>query len=207
RVLADSLRRARPALLLMFLIALTSAWASYEWIMVNVSDTIEKASPKDLATIEENIEELPDLASMRGHLDASFLFLNNTRSMVIIFLAGLTSFSVLGVLIYILNVALIGGVYALLELIGVSPIPIFLAGVLPHGIFEIPALMIGSAVVLYIGAVLVTPQTGKSMGEVILEMLADWAKIFVGVVVPLLALAAVIEAYVTPALLLKVIGG
>ncbi|MBE7435017.1 MAG: stage II sporulation protein M [Anaerolineales bacterium] len=207
RVLADSLRRARPALLLMFLIALTSAWASYEWIMVNVSDTIEKASPKDLAAIEENIEELPDLASMRGHLDASFLFLNNTRSMVIIFLAGLTSFSVLGVLIYILNVALIGGVYALLELIGVSPIPIFLAGVLPHGIFEIPALMIGSAVVLYIGAVLVTPQTGKSMGEVILEMLADWAKIFVGVVVPLLALAAVIEAYVTPALLLKVIGG
>jgi len=64
--------------------------------------------------------------------------------------------------------------------------------------------MIGSAVVLYMGASIVTPQTGKSMGEVILELLADWVKIFLGVVVPLLAIAAVIEAYITPGLLLSV---
>jgi uncharacterized membrane protein SpoIIM required for sporulation len=44
------------------------------------------------------------------------------------------------------------------------------------------------------------------MGEVILELLADWVKIFLGVVVPLLAIAAVIEAYVTPGLLLGVMG-
>jgi len=65
-------------------------------------------------------------------------------------------------------------------------------------------LMIGSAVALYMGAVIVTPQTGKSMGEVIIELLADWTKIFLGVVIPLLAVAAVIEAYVTPGLLLSV---
>jgi uncharacterized membrane protein SpoIIM required for sporulation len=65
--------------------------------------------------------------------------------------------------------------------------------------------MIGSAIVLYMGATLVTPQTGKSMGEVILELVADWVKIFLGVVVPLLAVAAVIEAYITPGLLLSVI--
>jgi stage II sporulation protein M len=86
----------------------------------------------------------------------------------------------------------------------VQPLPMFLAGVAPHGIFEIPALMIGSAVALYMGASIVTPQTGKSMGEVILELLADWVKIFLGVVVPLLAIAAVIEAYITPGLLLSV---
>jgi uncharacterized membrane protein SpoIIM required for sporulation len=39
---------------------------------------------------------------------------------------------------------------------------------------------------------------------VMLELLADWAKIFFGVVVPLLAVAALIEAYVTPGLLLRV---
>ena len=43
-----------------------------------------------------------------------------------------------------------------------------------------PRLMIGSAVVLYMGVAIVTPQTGKSMGEVILELLADWTKIFIG---------------------------
>lgn len=207
RMVGDSLRRVLPAFLLIVVLAGVSAWLSYEWTMDNASDTISKASSKDLAKIEENIEELPDLASMREHLSASFLFMNNTRSMVIIFLAGLTSFSVLGVMIYMLNIALIGGVYALLELLGISPLPIFLAGILPHGIFELPALMLGSAVVLYIGAVLVTPQTGKSMGEVIVEMMADWAKIFVGVVVPLLAIAALVEAHITPEILLRVMGG
>ena len=206
RTVRDSLQRVLPAFLLIVVLAGVSGWLSYTWTIDNASETISKASTKDLAKLEENIEELPDLASMREHLSASFLFMNNTRSMVVIFLAGLTSFSVLGVMIYMLNIALIGGVYAILELLGISPVPIFLAGILPHGIFELPALMLGSAVVLYIGAVFVTPQTGKSMGEVIVEMLADWAKIFAGVVVPLLAIAALIEAYVTPEILLRVLG-
>jgi uncharacterized membrane protein SpoIIM required for sporulation len=43
------------------------------------------------------------------------------------------------------------------------------------------------------------------MGEVILELLADWTKIFIGLVVPLLAVAALIEAYITPTLLQNVL--
>jgi uncharacterized membrane protein SpoIIM required for sporulation len=61
--------------------------------------------------------------------------------------------------------------------------------------------MIGSAAMLYVGAAIVTPQLGKSMGEVIVELLADWTKIFLGLVIPLLAIAAVIETYVTPSIL------
>jgi stage II sporulation protein M len=108
------------------------------------------------------------------------------------------------------NIGLIGGVFALLQLLStqipnIQPAQIFLAGVLPHGIFEIPALMIGSAAMLYMGVAIVTPQTGKSMGEVILELFADWTKIFIGLVVPLLAVAALIEAYITPVLLANVL--
>ena len=127
--------------------------------------------------------------------------MNNTRAITVIFFAGLFSFSVLGVLLYMVNIALMGGLFGVLQLLGISPWPLFLAGVVPHGIFEIPALLIGSAAMLYMGVSIVTPQTGKSMGEVILELLADWTKIFLGIVVPLLAAAAVIEAYVTPVLL------
>ena len=151
------------------------------------------------------MRELPDLANLREHFSAPFLFLNNTRAMIAILAAGLVSFSVLGVLFYMMNIGLLGGVFAILELLGVSPWPIFLAGVLPHGILEIPALMIGSAAVLYLGVAIVTPQVGKSMGEAILELLADWTKIFVGLVVPMLAVAALIEAYVTPGILLNVL--
>ena len=204
-VLGSALRRILPAVFFVALIAGVSMWLGHDWVIRNVSETIALASPDDLDKLEELVRELPDLANLREHISASFLFLNNTRAMVAIFLAGLVSFSVLGVLFYMVNIGLIGGVFAIFELLGLSPWPIFLAGVLPHGILEIPALMIGSAAVLYLGAALVTPQTGKSMGEVVLMLLADWTKIFVGVVVPMLALAAVIEAYVTPGILLNVL--
>lgn len=204
-VLGSAFRRILPAVFFVALIAGVSIWLGHDWVIENVSETIALASPDDLDKVEELVRELPDLANLREHISASFLFLNNTRAMVAIFLAGLVSFSVLGVLFYMVNIGLIGGVFAVFELLGVSPWPILLAGVLPHGILEIPALMIGSAAVLYLGAAIVTPQTGKSMGEVVLMLLADWTKIFVGVVVPMLALAAVIEAYVTPGILLNVL--
>lgn len=206
RSFAPSFRRAMPAMGLMLIVAAVSAWLSYDWVVNNVAETISQASPENLKSLQENLGELPDLESLSGKLNAGSLFLNNTRVMALIFLAGMVSFSVLGVLFYMINVSLIGGVYAFLELIGISPVPIFAAGVLPHGIFELPALLVGSAVVLYIGAALVTPQNGKSMGEVIIELMADWAKIFVGLVVPLLAIAALVESYITPSILLRVMG-
>jgi uncharacterized membrane protein SpoIIM required for sporulation len=205
-VLSAALRRITPAFLFMIAIAGFSIWLGYDWIMVNVSPVIAGASPEVLDKISSAAREMPSLAGLKANLNAPFLFLNNTRAVTLIFFAGLFSFSVLGILLYMVNIGLIGGVFAILQLLsvqvpGIQPWRIFLAGVVPHGIFEIPALMIGSAVVLYMGVAIVTPQTGRSMGEIILELLADWAKVFIGLVVPLLGVAAVIEAYITPALL------
>ena len=206
RVLGTALRRIAPALLAVALIAGVSLWLGYDWIMVNVPAALSKTSPENLQKLSDLVRETPDLSRFQENINAPFLFLNNTRALTLIFFAGLFSFSVLGVLLYMVNIGLIGGLFAFLQLLSVQlpdiqPWPLFLYGVVPHGIFEIPALMIGSAVVLYMGVAIVTPQTGKSMGEVILELLADWTKIFVGLVVPLLAVAAMIEAYITPTLL------
>ncbi|GAB4538179.1 MAG: hypothetical protein Fur002_01220 [Anaerolineales bacterium] len=200
-----SLRRMKPSLLVMFALALFSVWASYAWVIDNFSDLVQNAPVERLGKMEEKIREFPALANLSNKITAPFLFMNNARATLSIFVFGSFSFSVMGVALYMLNVGLIGGLYALLQLLGINPLPIFVAGVLPHGIFEIPALVLGSAATLYFGVALVAPQTGKSMGEVILELLADWAKIFIGFVIPLLAVAALIEAYVTPALLMKVI--
>jgi len=180
-------------------------WMGYDWIMVNVPVALSKASPENLQKLSDRVREMPDISNLQESINAPFLFLNNTRAVTLIFFAGLFSFSVLGVLLYMVNIGIIGGLFGLFQLLGLQPWPIFLAGVVPHGVFEIPALMIGSAVVLYMGVAIVTPQTGKSMGEVILELFADWAKIFIGLVVPLLAVAAMIEAYITPTLLHNVL--
>ncbi len=78
-------------------------------------------------------------------------------------------------------------------------------GILPHGVFEIPALILASAAILYIGVMLVTPRPQKTLGEVLIEAIADWARIGIGLVLPLLTIAAIIETWVTPALLQSVI--
>jgi len=210
KILSGAMRRVLPAAFIMVLIAGLSSWMSYNWIMINASDVIKNASPENLEKISARANEMPNLAALQGKINAPYLFLNNTRAVAVMFLAGSVSFSVLGILVYMLNIGLIGAVFALLQLLSIQlpyihPWNIFIAGVVPHGIFELPALVIGSAVVLYMGVAIVTPQMGKSLGEVILELLADWAKIFLGVVIPLLAIAAVIEAYITPTLLLSVL--
>lgn len=203
-VLMDALRRIAPAILAVVLVAAASLWMSHGWVRQNVSEMIRDISPENLEKVTDRLSQTPALSSFQDHISAPFLFLNNSRAVLLIFLAGIFSFGVLGILLYMLNIGLIGGVFALFQLLGFDAGPIFLAGVLPHGILEIPALMLASAAVLYIGAVVVTPQTGKSMGEVILALMADWMKIFLGLVAPMLLAAALIEAYITPLILRSV---
>ncbi len=204
-VLGPALRRLMPATLTLLLIAGVSIWMGYDWSMNNVPRALEMATPEQVDRFSQQLNEFPDMRTFSEGLSAPFLFMNNTRAVFFIFLAGLASFSVLGVLLYMVNISLIGGLFGVIELLGFQPWPLFLAGVLPHGILELPALLIGSAAMLYFGVSIVTPQVGKSMGEVIIELLADWMKTFLGLVVPLLAVAALIETYITPAILLNVI--
>lgn len=195
------IRQLRTPMLLIVLMAVFGFVVSYSWATVNIPRMLSGASTKDITALVQDARQSVGLAQAHQHLPASYIFVNNLRATFLVFLAGLFSFSVLGMLVYLLNVGLIGGVLGIFKIIGFSPALLFAAGLLPHGIFEIPALMLATAVVLRMGAVLVTPQIGKSMGQIVLEQLADWLKIFLGVVVPLLALAALIEAYVTPSIL------
>ena len=114
---------------------------------------------------------------------------------------GLVSFGTLGLTLFLGNIALIGGVMGAASLVGYSPLLTFVAGVLPHGIFELSAVFLATAAMLRVGAQLVTPQTDKSLGEIFLLSLADWFRIFIGLVLPLLVIAAIIEVYITPILI------
>jgi uncharacterized membrane protein SpoIIM required for sporulation/ABC-type transport system involved in multi-copper enzyme maturation permease subunit len=196
-----AMRRLALPMLLMAGAAIAGVWLGYDWVTVNVRTMIEHASPERLENISQGMRDTPTLAQMGASLTVPSLFVHNTRAVAVMLLAGLFSFSVLGILFFLLNMGLIGGVLALFALLGMSPVDLFFAGLFPHGIFEIPALMLGGAAVLRIGVVLVAPQAGKSMGEVMIDLLADWAKVFIGIIVPLLAVAAVVETYITPRLL------
>ncbi len=199
------LGRLAIPMLIMAMLALLGYWSSYQWASFNIPRMLSSARPEDVMGLVKDARQSVGLAQVNQHLSALFIFSNNLRATFLVFLGGMVSFSVLGVLAYLVNVGLVGAVLGVFKFIGYSPALLFAAGLLPHGIFEIPALMLSAAIVLRMGAMLVTPRAGKSMGEVVFEQLADWAKIFFGAVIPLLAIAALIEAYLTPSILASVL--
>ena len=206
RVLRDSVGRLTVSFVLVLVMALAGAWFAYDWTVVNVPVLMQEVSEQDLAGFVERVGVISNMPDIGAQLNAPSIFNHNVRAIFSMLVVGLFSFSVLGMIVYLINVGVIGGLLGMLQIVGLQPFLIFAAGLLPHGIFEIPALMLGAASVLYMGVALVTPQLGKSMGEVFIDLLADWAKVFVGLIVPLLALAAVIETYITPVILLSVVG-
>jgi uncharacterized membrane protein SpoIIM required for sporulation/ABC-type transport system involved in multi-copper enzyme maturation permease subunit len=126
------------------------------------------------------------------------IWLHNLRSLLLATLVSTLTFSVLGMLVIMLPMAIIGYFMASMSAIGLSPWVFMAAFVLPHGILEIPAIIIAGAAILRLGATLVAPANGVSIGESFLHALADWAKVMLLVVVPLLLGAAILEVYVTP---------
>jgi stage II sporulation protein M len=75
-----------------------------------------------------------------------------------------------------------------------------LLSILPHGIIELPAVFLGTSIGLMIGARALKRLTGKSGVSVGTELL-DGLRFFASVLVPLLFLAALVEAFVTTALI------
>lgn len=191
-----TLRRQAPAIWLMLALGILTVALGYSWVQSH-----QALIPEDVFSQMGNL--LPagiDMPSLGG-LSFSYILGHNLRAVVIISLFGLVSFGTLGTLIFSLNTAVIGIVLSVMGVLGLSPWRIALFGILPHGIFELTALILSSAAVLHGAIVLVTPRSHRSLGEVAIEGIADWARIFIGVVVPLLVIAAAVETWVTPVLL------
>ena len=80
-----------------------------------------------------------------------------------------------------------------------SKLGFFVCGVAPHGIIELPALVLAAAFALRVGASMVRPSPEGWLAGMRLS-LADYSRGAL-VFVPLFTLAAFIEAYITPHLL------
>lgn len=201
-----TVRKMRLSIFVLAVLAVASFFWGLEWTNRNVGDIIARANPEQVADIREEIGETLTLGEFNFDISAPALFLHNLQAVLVIGLLGLFSFSVLGMIAYLANIGVVGVLLGLFDLMGQSPWLMLAAGILPHGVFEIPALVLSSAAVLQLGVVLVTPQMGRTIGEVLIEAVAHWARVIVGLVIPLLAVAAVIEVYITPRLLAYIIG-
>lgn len=204
REIPITLRQLKQPLMIIFSLSIVALIVSYIWVVRNVPAFLN-LTPERIGDIRTFVtENLTNLDSLGEQLPAPVLFLHNARSIILFLLLGLVSFGTLGLTLFLGNIALIGGVLGAAHLVGYSPLLTFVVGVLPHGIFELSAVFLATAAMLRVGAQLVTPQSDKSLGEMFLISLADWFRVFIGIALPFLAVAALIEIYITP-LLIKLV--
>lgn len=129
----------------------------------------------------------------------------NGRVLLASLILSIFTFGTLGLILAMAPFAILGVVFAQFVLNGISP-ALFLAAVVPHSLIEVPAIILATAAAVRIGVVFIDTPKDKTIGEAWLSALADGAKIGLGLVLPMLVIAAIIEVYITPEIVRLVLG-
>jgi uncharacterized membrane protein SpoIIM required for sporulation/ABC-type transport system involved in multi-copper enzyme maturation permease subunit len=132
---------------------------------------------------------------------------HNVRVLVGAALLAVFSFGTLAVALLMAPLAVMFFLIVQAGRLGYDPLLFFAAAVLPHGVLELPAAVAATALAVRLGAVFMSPPRGMTVSEGWLWALADFVKVFLAFVLPLLALAAAVEAHVTPLVVVWVFGG
>ena len=123
------------------------------------------------------------------------LFINNFEACILLFLGG-ASFGILTIFIMSLNGIVIG---AIMEIIHKDHSWAFIAAaILPHGIFEIPAFIIAGALGILLAQSLTAEWYG---GADTAEDARKLGRVFLLYVLPLVVVAACVEAFITPVII------
>jgi uncharacterized membrane protein SpoIIM required for sporulation/ABC-type transport system involved in multi-copper enzyme maturation permease subunit len=146
---------------------------------------------------DDAFRNLPDVGFM-PNLDVHSIWWHNVRSLLLGAALGLISLGTLPLVFVLVPLAIIGFFCGQMPQIDASPWLFLLTFVLPHGIAELPAAIISTGLAVRLGATLVSPPSGLTLSEGILRALADLAKVFLFLVLPLLGIASALEVWLTP---------
>ncbi len=196
-----SLKKIRFAFWITILITLISFWIGSR----QIDNFNFSFNTGDIQQMEDQIRTIFSGFSSGGIAPVFAVFWRNFRVLLLSSFLGLFSFGILGAFPLMATIGVGGYLMSLLQFNGIG-VGVYLFGfILPHGILEIPAAIIATAALIYGGAVLATPDSSHTIGEVSLHTLADWCKLMVGIVIPLLILAAMIEVWITPNIALSLL--
>jgi len=125
-----------------------------------------------------------------------FIFQNNVIALFISLVESIV-FGISSIAMIIANGVIIG-VFAVLVADKTSILH-FILGILPHGIFELPAAIITSSMGMRIGSAVISKIMKKKVS--IAYEIYNAIKCYILIVVPLLLVAAFVEAFITPVIL------
>ncbi len=159
--------------------------------------------PKELGM--QDFQEAVRVSGLLSDLSPLAIFFHNVRSLLIAALLAIFSLGMLAQLLLMAPLVIIA--YATLQApkIGIDPLTMVTSFVLPHGILELPAAILATAQAFRIGvSILRAPEQGGGVLGMVREA-GHFAKLFLAVVLPLLLLAAWIEAEITTQLVIGVL--
>lgn len=130
-----------------------------------------------------------------GTVSMAGLLSNNWRAMLVTTACGIAPFLFLPAVSLVMNGFLLGLLGALY---GTEGLGLYLAGILPHGVFELSALLISAACGVAICRNMSLLVTSSPKRLPMVELLYDILRVVLLIVAPLTVAAAAIEAYVTP---------
>jgi uncharacterized membrane protein SpoIIM required for sporulation len=160
---------------------------------------LDNLSASDFASV-------PDLGFLPS-LTTQGIFGHNVRALLLAGVAALVSLGILSVLMLMIPITLVAFLAGHVAWLGFSPLAFVGAFIAPHGLFEIPAAVVATAFALRLGVSVTAPHEGLTVGEGLLQAAADFLKVFLTLVLPLLLIAAFVEANVTPRIVLWAFGG
>ncbi|MDW8171637.1 MAG: stage II sporulation protein M [Anaerolineae bacterium] len=133
------------------------------------------------------------------------VFWHNTRVLLLGAALALFSFGAAAWVLIPVVFLLLGYLLSQMILSGVDP-SLYWAALLPHGIIEIPVVWLATAAMFRLGAVVTRPPRGMTAGLALTQALADLLRLLLAIILPGLLLAAVVEVFVTPEVVLRVLG-
>jgi len=197
------LRRSGLAILTVLLGLAMSAWVGFEFAS-------RYPLPEQLLQLDQISNDMfIDLPTV-GWLPSFTVWgvlANNVRALAGAALLAVFSFGTLAIALLMAPMAIIFFFVLQAAYAGYNPLLFFGAFVLPHGVLELPAAIIATALAVRLGATFMAPPEDMTIGEGWLQALAEFVTVFIALVVPLLALAAVVEVHVTPAIVVWAFGG
>jgi uncharacterized membrane protein SpoIIM required for sporulation/ABC-type transport system involved in multi-copper enzyme maturation permease subunit len=159
---------------------------------------LENISAHTFAKVQR-VRFLPEISTLS-------IFLNNLRVIILAAVVSVFSFGSLTLFLTLVNLGLVSYLVAAIVQMGHNPWLFLAAFILPHGMLEIPAILVGMAFALRIGTGLISPPAGLDIGQGLLYTTANFVKVLIFLVIPLLLIAAFIEANITPQLVLAAYG-
>ena len=157
-------------------------------------------SPETVNTVLEQFMAMVEDAGIMdsdGNISPFGLLTNNWSAMLLAVVYGFVPFLFLPAISIVSNGLLIGLLAAWYHSNGIS-MGLYLAGILPHGIFELPALVIAATCGVCLCRNMSRIVTSSPRRVPMVELLSNLLRVLLFLVMPMTVVAAFLEAYVTP---------